>query len=241
MASSTHIVKSYADELDALDVDISQIGGLAEAQLSAAIEAVGRRDLELAERVIRDDIRVDALERAIQSRVLRLLALRQPMAVDLRTTISAIKISSEIERIADLAKNIAKRAHVLCAEEPLKASGGVLRMGRVALTRLSDVLNAYSQRDKDKAVAVWGGDNEIDELFNSLFREILAAMMEDAGAINACTHLAFVAKNFERIGDHATNIAESVYFLVTGDFLSEHRPKGDVTSTTAVDVPTADE
>jgi len=241
MASSTHIVRSYAEELEALDVDLSHMGGLAEAQLSSVIDAVARRDISLAERVIRNDERVDAFERQVEARVFRLLALRQPVAIDLRTTISAIKTAGELERIADLAKNIAKRALVLSAEEPLKAASGVLRMGRISLTRLSDVLNAYSQRDVGKAVAVWGGDNEIDELYNSLFREILAGMMEEPAAINACTHLAFVAKNFERIGDHATNIAESVYFLVIGDYLQDQRPKGDVTSTTAVDPPAAED
>ncbi|MEL7027917.1 MAG: phosphate signaling complex protein PhoU, partial [Pseudomonadota bacterium] len=151
MASSTHIVRSYAEELGALDVDISQMGGLAESQLSSVIDAVARRDVSLAERVVANDRRVDALERQVEARVFRLLALRQPVAIDLRTTISAIKTAGELERVADLAKNIAKRALVLSAEQPLRASTGVLRMGRLSLTRLSDVLNAYSQRDVEKA------------------------------------------------------------------------------------------
>lgn len=234
MASSTHIVRSYSEELEALDVDLAQMGGLAESHLSTAIEAIARRDDAAAERVIAGDARVDALDRDVQSRVYRLLALRQPVAIDLRTTISAIRIASELERVADLAKNTAKRALVLNAGPPLKMSTSVLRLGRICLTRLADVLNAYAERDAGKAMAVWGGDNQVDELFNSLFSEILTAMAEDAAAIDACTHLAFVAKNFERIGDHATNIAEAIHFLVVGEHVAEERPKGDVTSSTSI-------
>ncbi|MEM8986340.1 MAG: phosphate signaling complex protein PhoU [Pseudomonadota bacterium] len=233
----THIVTSYASELETLSSSVTQMGGLVEAQLSDVMDAVARRDLALARKVIDLDARIDVYNHEIEADVMNLLALRQPVAIDLRETVCAMKIAHELERIGDLAKNIAKRALVISQQEPLRALNGVIRMGRISLMRVSDVLNAYAQRNVAQAKSVWGADDEIDELYNSLFAEILSAMMEDASAVNACTQLAFVAKNFERVGDHATNIAESVHFLLVGEYLDELRPKGDVTSLTTVPKP----
>jgi len=233
--SREHIVRSFSDELAALSADVAHMGGLAEQQLAQAIEAVSRRDSGLAEKTVFDDARIDELEIQIETNGIRLLALRQPMAQDLRDVVSAIKISSDLERVGDLSKNIGKRALVLNREEPVRLTKGLTHMGRLALTQLKDVLDAFSARDSERALAVWRRDEEIDELYNSLFRELLTYMMEDPRTIGLCTHLLFVAKNLERIGDHATNIAEIVYYLVGGSRLEDERPKGDVTTQTQVD------
>jgi phosphate transport system protein len=156
------------------------------------------------------------------------------MAVDLRDTLAAIKIASELERIGDLAKNIAKRALVLNREPPIRLTQSLARMGRASLNQLKLVLDSYSDRDAKGAEAVWRNDGEIDEIYNSLFRELLTYMMEDPRTISLCTHLLFVAKNIERTGDHATNIAETVYHMVTGGHLAMDRPKSDITSSTTV-------
>lgn len=231
-----HIVKSFQEELDSLSAQIAQMGGLTEAQLSAAIEAVTRRDQQLAERTILEDQRIDALESEIESHAVRMIALRQPMATDLREAIAAIKISIDLERIGDLAKNIAKRAIVLQNdfEGANKLIQGISRMGRLAQRQLKQVLDAYSNREAQAAMEVWRDDEEIDAMYNSVFRELLTYMMEDPRTIGVSTHLLFVAKNIERIGDHATNIAETVSYLVTGEWVAAERPKGDTTSTTAV-------
>ncbi|MEQ8281412.1 MAG: phosphate signaling complex protein PhoU [Parvibaculum sp.] len=231
-----HIVKSFQEELDALSTSIAQMGGLTEAQLSASIEAVVRRDAQLAERTIREDQRIDALEAEIESHAIRMIALRQPMAADLREAIAAIKISIDLERIGDLAKNIAKRALVLQNdfEGANRLIQGIARMGRLAQRQLKQVLDAYSNREAAAAMEVWREDEEIDAMYNSVFRELLTYMMEDPRTIGVSTHLLFIAKNIERIGDHATNIAETVGYLVTGEWVQDERPKGDTTSTTAV-------
>ena len=230
-----HIVRSFQEELDGLAARIAQMGGLTEAQLAAAIEAVGRRDSELAERTVREDKRVDEMEREIEEHAVRLIALRQPVATDLREAISAIKISTDLERIGDLAKNIAKRAIVVQDfDGSTRLIQGISRMGHLAQTQLKHVLDAYSNREADAAMEVWREDEEIDAMYNSVFRELLTYMMEDPRTIGISTHLLFVAKNIERIGDHATNIAETVSYLVTGDRVNDPRPKSDMTSTTAV-------
>ena len=231
---SEHTVKAFTEQLETLAATVSQMGGLAEAQLANAIEAIGRRDTALAESAVGGDKEVDALQQQIEERALRLLALRQPMAVDLRETLAAIKIASELERIGDLAKNIAKRAIVLNKEQPIRLTQSLARMGRAALSQLKLVLDSYSNRDSGGAETVWRQDGEIDEIYNSLFRELLTYMMEDPRTIGMCTHLLFVAKNIERTGDHATNIAEVVYHMVTGTHLATERPKADVTSETNV-------
>lgn len=230
-----HIVRSFQEELDGLAARIAQMGGLTEAQLAAAIEAVGRRDGELAERTVQEDKRVDQMEREIEEHAVRLIALRQPVATDLREAISAIKISTDLERIGDLAKNIAKRAIVLKDfDGSTRLIQGISRMGHLAQTQLKHVLDAYSNREASVAMEVWREDEEIDAMYNSVFRELLTYMMEDPRTIGISTHLLFVAKNIERIGDHATNIAETVSYLVTGEWVNDTRPKSDTTSTTAV-------
>ena len=231
---SEHTVKAFGEQLEALSSSIAQMGGLAEAQLADAVEAIARRDTALAERVIAGDPRIDQLQQTVEDQALKLLALRQPMAVDLRDTLAAIKIASELERIGDLAKNIGKRALVLNREPPIRLTQSLGRMGRAALSQLKLVLDAYSDRDAAGAEAVWRADGEIDEIYNSLFRELLTYMMEDPRTIGLCAHMLFVAKNIERSGDHATNIAEVVYHMVTGGHLAAERPKADVTSSTTV-------
>jgi len=229
-----HIVKAFTEQLEALGSAVAQMGGLAEAQLADAVEAIAKRDTKLADAAIAGDPRIDELQQQIENQALRLLALRQPMAVDLRETLAAIKIASELERIGDLAKNIAKRALVLNREPPIRLTQSLARMGRQALSQLKLVLDAYSDRDSGAAETVWRQDGEIDEIYNSLFRELLTYMMEDPRTIGLCTHLLFVAKNIERTGDHATNIAETVYLMVTGGHLAADRPKADNTSSTTV-------
>jgi len=229
-----HTVRAFTEQLESLSASVAQMGGLAEAQLADAVEAIGRRDTALAEKAVGGDVRIDALQQEIEDHAMKLLALRQPMAVDLRETLAAIKIASELERIGDLAKNVAKRAIVLNREQPIRLTQSLARMGRSALSQLKLVLDAYSDRDAQAAQTVWGQDGEIDEIYNSLFRELLTYMMEDPRTIGMCTHLLFVAKNIERAGDHATNIAEVVYLMVTGGHLAMERPKADVTSQTNV-------
>ena len=231
---SEHIVKAFTEQLETLSSTVAQMGGLVEAQLADAVDAVAKRDSKLAEKVISGDPQVDRLQQTIEGQAQKLLALRQPMAVDLRETLAAIKIASELERIGDLAKNIAKRALVLNREPPIRLTQSLARMGRAAQSQLKLVLDSYSDRDAEGAVTVWRNDGEIDEIYNSLFRELLTYMMEDPRTIGLCTHLLFVAKNVERAGDHATNIAETVYHMVKGGHLATDRPKSDVTSTTTV-------
>ena len=233
-----HIVKSFEEELEVLATTIARMGGLNEVQLSAAIDALSKRDVELAERTVREDQRIDALEHEIETGAVRLIALRQPMASDLREPIAAIKISSDLERIGDLSKNIAKRVIVIQDdfEIPIRLMQGLVRMGRLALGQLKQVLDSYSNRDPRVALDVWKSDEEIDEMYNSIFRELLTYMMEDPRTIGACTHLLFIAKNIERIGDHTTNVAESVHYLVTGERLVELRPKSDKTSETSINM-----
>ncbi|MGV8995557.1 MAG: phosphate signaling complex protein PhoU [Parvibaculaceae bacterium] len=233
-----HTVKSFQEELDAIAASIAQMGGLTESQLAGAIEAVSRRDSELANMAVSQDRRIDMLEREIEARAVRVIALRQPMASDLREAISAIKISSDLERIGDLSKNIAKRALVIQGDfdTPQRLIQGIARMGRLAQGQLKSVLDACSNRDAQLAVEVWKGDEEIDEMYNSIFRELLTYMMEDPRTIGVCTHLLFIAKNVERIGDHATNVAETVYYVATGEMLTDNRPKGDTTSSTPVGI-----
>ena len=223
---SEHIVSSFDQELNELKNKVSEMGGLAEAQLVNALEAMQRRDTELASRTIEADARVDEMEREIDAFVVQLLALRQPMASDLREIIVALKISSDLERIADYATNVAKRTLSLAQSPQVRPAHAVPRMVRLALSMISDVLDSYSDRDTQKAIAVWRRDEELDEMYISLFRELLTYMMEDARSISSCTHLLFIAKNIERVGDHATNIAESIYYLVEGRPLLQSRPKG---------------
>ncbi|HET6160111.1 MAG TPA: phosphate signaling complex protein PhoU [Dongiaceae bacterium] len=225
-----HIVKSFDEDLKRLNNVIAEMGGLAEAQLTRAVESLVRRNSELATQVVQDDKRIDTLETEVGQMTVRMLALRQPMAQDLREVVAAIKIASDIERIGDYAKNIAKRAIVLSTVQPMKPAASIPRMSQLALQIIKDVLDAYIEKDAEGARAAWRRDEEVDEMYNSLFREMLTYMMEDPRNIGPCTHLLFIAKNIERIGDHATNVAEIVYYLVHGRSLDEERPKGDTTN-----------
>jgi len=232
--ATEHIIKSYDEELRRLNNTITQMGGLGESQLAAAIEAVVKRDSELAARVVEGDARVDQLEREVDGLVVRLLALRQPMARDLREILAALRIASDLDRICDYTANVAKRSIVLNQSPPVKPVYTLPRMVRLAQALTKDVLDAYVARDADKALVVWARDEELDEMYSSLFRELLTYMMEDPRNITACTHLLFMAKNVERIGDHATNIAETVYFLVNGTPLTQMRPKRDNSAETII-------
>jgi phosphate transport system protein len=228
--ASEHIVKSYDEELQRLSKMIVEMGGLAESQLAAAIEAVQERDSELAARVIEDDAKVDQIERELDNLAIRLLALRQPMARDLREIFVALKIASDLERICDYCANVAKRSIALSQAPPVQPAHALPRMAHLALVLVKDVIDAYVEHDAEKALDVWNRDEELDEMYASLFREFLTYMMEDPRNIGACTHLLFMAKNIERIGDHATNIAENLYYLVHGTPLTQARPKGDNSS-----------
>lgn len=228
-----HTVKSYADELEGLTHEVSRMGGLAETAVNDALAAVVRRDTNLAQSVIDRDRRIDAAERDVEHRAIKLFALRHPLAADLRVVIAGWRISSELERIGDLAKNIAKRTLILNQSEPLQVIRSVERMGRIASSHLKQVLDAYTDRDVDVAVGVWMQDEGVDAHYNSLFRELLTYMLEDTRTIGACAHLLFVAKNIERIGDHCTNIAENIHFLVTGEELAAERPKAAEETTDA--------
>ena len=211
-----HTVKSYDDELKQLNQIIAQMGGLAEAQMQAAIEALMHRDADLAGQAVQSDARIDELEHQVSHLTVRILALRQPMALDLREVVAALKISSDLERIGDYAANVAKRAIALSQVAPVKPLAAIPRMGRLVQEIIKDVLDAYVEKDADKAIEVWQRDEEVDEMYTSLFRELLTYMMEDPRNITQCTHLLFCSKSLERVGDHATNIAEHAYYLETG-------------------------
>lgn len=225
-----HIVKSFDEEIRKLNNYITHMGGLAESQLQAAIETLVKRDADTASRIIQDDSKIDEQENLISQQVVRLLALRQPMAIDLRQIVAALKISSDLERIGDYATNIAKRSIALAQLPPLKPLFAIPRMARLVQQNIKDVLDAYTEADADKAIQVWQRDEEVDEMYTSLFRELLTYMMEDQRNISASIHLLFIAKNVERMGDHATNVAETIHFIVHGHDIAAARPKGDNTS-----------
>jgi phosphate transport system protein len=228
----SHIVSSYDADLAALDRTIMEIGGHCERLLTNAFAALERRDPKRAAAAAASDKAIDALERALQDQAIHMIARRQPMANDLRHVMTVIKIAGDLERIGDLAKNIAKRAIAVAHETPPKSLlNGLGHMTEHALGQLKDVLDAFAARDADKAMAVWHDDARIDLLYNSLFREMLTYMMEDPRNIGMCTHLLFGAKNIERIGDHTTNIAENIHYLVYGVLPDGERPKGGQAST----------
>ena len=234
-----HTVKAYGDELNQITAEIARMGGLAEAQVADAIDSVARRDIALARAVVERDLKLDALHRDIEKKAIRLIALRQPVASDLRRTLGAMKIATDLERTGDLAKNIAKRALILAEAQPMQPlTRSIERMGRLVSTRLRDVLDAYTASELDRAVAVWQTDDEVDEHYNALFRELLTYMMGDPRTITAGTHLLFMAKNLERIGDHATNIAETIYYEITGQEFTGERPRWSPDSTADTDPTT---
>jgi len=226
-----HTVKAFDTDLESLRSKIAEMGGIAEKMLSDAVTALVRRDTPLAQSVIATDPRLDTLQREVEERAIFTIARRQPLAIDLREIVSALRISGDIERIGDLAKNIAKR--VLAVADGFQAQKIVLGVQNIAdlvMEQLKDVLDAYAQHDLDRALDVWHRDGQIDALYTSLFRELLTYMMEDPRNISFCAHLLFCAKNIERIGDHTTNVAETIHYLVTGQNLTAERPKGDRTT-----------
>jgi phosphate transport system protein len=226
-----HILKAFDSELENLRRRISEMGGIAESMLADSISSLVRKDAPLAQSVIAADTRLDVLQRAVEEQAILMIARRQPVAVDLRETISAVRISGDVERIGDLAKNISKRALAIAGQfQPQKVVAGLQHMSALAMTQLKDVLDAYVQKNSKAALDVWQRDGQIDSLNTSLFRELLTYMMEDPRNISFCTHLLFVAKNVERIGDHTTNIAETVHYLVSGETLTAERPKNDRSS-----------
>ena len=221
-----HTVKAYGDELNQLTAEVARMGGLAEAQVADAVDSVARRDVALARAVVERDARLDAMHRDIERKAIRLIALRQPVASDLRRTLASMKLAMDLERTGDLAKNIAKRGLILAEGEPMQPlTRSIERMGKLVSMRLRDVLDAYAAAEIDRAIAVWNTDDEVDEHYNALFRELLTYMMGDPRTITAGTHLLFMAKNLERIGDHATNIAETIYYEITGQEFMGERPR----------------
>ncbi|MBV9076591.1 MAG: phosphate signaling complex protein PhoU [Methylobacteriaceae bacterium] len=227
-----HIVSSFDKELEGLRASIAEMGGLSEKMLSDSVDALVRRDVSLAQSVIAADPRLDMLQRDIEERAILTIARRQPLAVDLREVIAAIRISGDLERIGDLAKNCAKRVLALSdGFQSQKIVLGVENIADLVSEQLKDVLDAYAQHDVAQADDVWQRDGSIDAIYTSLFRELLTYMMEDPRNISFCAHLLFCAKNIERIGDHTTNIAETIHYLVTGVSLPTDRPKNDRTAT----------
>ncbi|QIE57680.1 phosphate signaling complex protein PhoU [Pikeienuella piscinae] len=222
-----HIVTSFDDDLIELRARISEMGGLAETLLALALDSVEKRDSALADEVITKDKRIDALEFEVERLATQVIVKRQPLAQDLRLVISAMKLSTTLERIGDLAKNIAKRGKHLSTTSPMRVSGSVVRMGRQALAQLTAVLDAYAKTDVEAAISVWRRDVEIDDAYNAMFRELVTYMMEDPRTIGHGSQLLFIAKNLERIGDHATHVAEMIYYTAKGEPLGDDRPKGD--------------
>ncbi|HMN72763.1 MAG TPA: phosphate signaling complex protein PhoU [Rhodoblastus sp.] len=222
-----HTVKAYDRELGALGQRIAEMGGIAEQMLSDAMDALAALDTDLAKKTVAVDMRLDGLQREVEDNAILTIARRQPLAVDLRECVAAIRISGDLERVGDLAKNIAKRTVKIAAEARMpRAIVGLRSMHEYAAMQLKDVLDAYAQRDVERARAVWTRDAELDALEDSVFRDLLTFMMEDPRNITFCTHLLFCSKNIERIGDHTTNIAETVIYLVTGEQPPVERPKG---------------
>ena len=235
-----HTAKAFDVDLQSLARMVAEMGGLAEKEIADAVDALVKNDTTLAQRVMTSDLVTDTLQREIEEKTILTIARRQPMAVDLREIIAAMRISNDLERIGDFAKNIAKRVVALNGDfPPAKLIRGVEHMADLVLGQVKQVLDAYARRDVPQAMEVWRGDEEIDAVNNSLFRELLTYMMEDPRNITFCTHLLFCAKNIERMGDHATNIAETVYYIAEGRPLVDERPKGDTTSSTTVPFPAA--
>jgi phosphate transport system protein len=231
MEMSEHTIKAFDADLEELSRMVAEMGGLAEKQIADSVVALARRDVDLARRVIALDPSIDALQRGIEERAILTIARRQPMAVDLRDIVGSLRVSNDLERIGDLAKNIAKRVVVLDGDITFnQVIRGVEHMTKLVLGQLKQVLDSYARRDVAKALEVWRKDEEIDAVNNSLFRELLTYMMEDPSNITFCTHLLFCTKNIERMGDHATNIAETVHYMVEGRPLADERPKGDDTA-----------
>lgn len=226
LPTQRHTVRSYDDDMNELTGKIIEMGGIAEQQVAMAIQALVERDIELAAKVIEGDRQVDWLEEEIDQLVVRLLARRQPMAVDLRIIAMALKISNDLERTSDYAKGIAKRARVLADKPELKPFITIPLMAETCQEMLKQVLDAYVERDDAKAMAVWDRDQEVDDQYNQLFRELLTYIIEDPRRTSVCIDLLFCAKNLERIGDHATNIAEKIHYMIHGSQINRSRQGG---------------
>ena len=231
---SEHIVRSFSQDLARLRNFLVEMGGLVENQLALATTALVESDADAATRAIAQDPAVDRLEREVEAAVIRMLALRQPMGVDLRLIVAAMKVSSDLERIGDYATNVAKRATVLVQFRLPFSMSGVAQMSRLVQENLKLVMDAVGENDAAKAAQVWRSDQAVDDLYNVIFRELITYMMEDPRSITPCTHLLFIIKNLERIGDHATNVAELIHYAVLGETLPEVRPKGDSSSAYSV-------
>jgi phosphate transport system protein len=225
-----HVVKSYDQELKRLRNMMTQMGGIVETQVALAADAIMLRDAASATRAVEEDPKVDALEREVETFVIRLLALRQPVANDLRQIVAALKITGDLERIGDYAANVAKRSIVLAQYSLPYSLAGLAHMARMVQGQLKSIIDALGDNDAEKAVEVWRSDQVIDDIYNAIFRELITYMMEDPRNITPCTHLLFIAKNLERIGDHATNVAENLYYAVKGETLPDSRPKGDASA-----------
>ena len=233
-----HTTKAFDDDLREISSRVAEMGGIAERLVVESVDALVKRDIVLAQRVIPADAQVDALQREIEEKAILTIARRQPMAVDLREIVSALRIANDLERVGDLAKNTAKRVVALDGDyHAQKQLRGVKHMADMVIERLKQVLDAYGARDAERAMDVWRRDGEVDSMYTSLFRELLTYMMEDPRHITLCIHLLFAAKNLERIGDHATNIAETNYNLVEGEVLTDERPKVDTTTFAKIGMP----
>ena len=233
--ASEHTAKAFDADLQELARLVAEMGGLAERQIADSVDSLVRRDEALGKQVVALDAELDKLQRQIEERAVLTIARRQPMAVDLREIVGALRVATDLERIGDLAKNIGKRVSQLDGDfNPMKLIRGLEHMTTLVQSQLKSVLDAYAAHDLPAAMAVWKGDEEVDAICTSLFRELLTYMMEDPRNISFCIHLMFCAKNIERIGDHATNIAETVFYMVEGQQIQNQRPKGDVTSFTAL-------
>jgi phosphate transport system protein len=226
-----HTVKAFDLELGALSQTINEMGGITEAMLTDAVDALARCDLPKAKRVVSEDAKLDVMQREVEERAVLLIAKRQPMANDLRHVMGTIRIASDLERVGDLLKNIGKRVNAMGeAYTSIRMMSGIQNMSHLVAAQLKSVLDSFAQNNAQLAEEVWRRDGEVDAMHNSLFRELLTYMMEDPRSITFCTHLLFTAKNIERVGDHATNIAETVYFIETGSALAGPRPKLDTTA-----------
>ena len=226
MATTGHTVKAFDDDLGQLRALVSEMGGRAEAAITDALQALVRRDLDAAARIVEEDKKIDAIQDEIERQVVRLIALRAPMADDLREILAAMKIAGVVERMGDYAKNIAKRVPILTEAKNVEPLSILPAMGRLVSEMVHDVLDAFAARDAEAAIKVCESDKAVDDFYNSLFRTLLTYMLENPHNITASTHLLFIAKNLERIGDHATNVAEMVYFAATGEHMAE-RTKGE--------------
>lgn len=232
---SDHTIKAFDGDLQDLARMAAEMGGLAEKQVADSVDALAKRDTTLAQRIAGADVNIDALQREIEQKAIMTIARRQPMAVDLRDIVGVLRLANDLERIGDLSKNIAKRVMALNGDfPPPKLIRGVEHMADLVLDQLKSVLDAYARRDAVKAMEVWRGDEQIDAMCTSVFRELLTYMIEDPRNITFGIHLMFCAKNIERMGDHATNIAETIHYIIEGQPITDRRPKGDDTSFAAL-------